>query len=202
LDFDSAEEREGFANFKKAGGTLEVLQAWTDQRKQTEQPKQSVPDPDRRRKNVLSNAEDAPSKESVQRERSVQKGLSEVAAQAKAYLRVKYKNPEGQLVCQCCQDEMPFKLQSGEHYFEAVQCISDKDARHYQNRLALCPTCAAMYQYARETDDTDLRRIIVEHSADDQADAVEIPVRLASRDHTLRFVGTHWFDLKTVLQGA
>jgi len=202
MGFTSAEEAEDFAKISKEGLTPADIRAFLVNRKQTEQPKQSVPDPDRRRKNVLANTADAPSKESVQQERSVQKGISEVAAQAKAYLRAKYKNPESQLVCQCCQDEMPFKLQSGEHYFEAVQCISDKDARHYQNRLALCPTCAAMYQYARETDDTDLRRIIVEHSADDQADAVEIPVRLASRDHTLRFVGTHWFDLKTVLQGA
>lgn len=202
MGFSSAEEAEEFAKARKEGITLADLRAFRASHTQTEQPKQSVPDPDRRRKNVLTNTADAPSKESVQRERSVQKGISEVAAQAKAYLRAKYKNPEGQLVCQCCRDEMPFKLPSGEHYFEAVQCIDDKDARHYQNRLALCPTCAAMYQYARETDDTELRRRIVEHSADDQADAVEIHVRLASRDHTLRFVGAHWFDLKVILKGA
>lgn len=202
MGFTSAEEAEDFAKLSKEGLTPADIRAFLVNRKQAEQPKQSVPDPDRRRKNVLTNTADAPSKESVQRERSVQKGISEVAAQAKAYLRAKYKNPESQLVCQCCQDEMPFKLQSGEHYFEAVQCISDKDARHYQNRLALCPTCAAMYQYARETDDTELRRRIIEHSADDQADAVEIHVRLASCDHTLRFVGTHWFDLKVILKGA
>lgn len=73
--------------------------------------------------------------------------------------------------------------------------------RHYRNRLALCPTCAAMYQYARETDDPEIRRRIVEHTADDQAPSVEIPVRLAGREHTLYFVGTHWFDLKTMLGG-
>ena len=66
------------------------------------------------------------------------------------------------------------------------------------NLSALCP---AMYQYARETDDAELRRRIVDHPAADQAPSVEIPVRLAGRDHTLYFVGTHWFDLKTVLGG-
>ncbi len=202
MGFASAEEAEEFAELKKEGLTLSDLRTFVAQRKQTEQPKQSVPDPDRRRENVLANMADAPSKESVQLERSVQKGISEVAAQAKTYLRAKYKNPEGQLVCQCCHNEMPFKLQSGEHYFEAVQCIRDMDAHHKQNRLALCPTCAAMYQHARETDDTELRRRIVEHTADDQADAVEIHVRLASRDCTLRFAGKHWFDLKEVLKGA
>lgn len=203
MGFASVEEAEEFAKLRKEGITPSDLRTLLAQRKQAEQPKQSVPDPDRRRKNVLANTADAPSKESVQRERSVQKGISEIAAQAKAYLRAMYRNPEGQLVCQCCKDEMPFKLpRSEEYYFEAVQCIGEKETRHYQNRLALCPTCAAMYQYAREHDDTELRRRIVEHAADDQADAVEIPVRLASRDHTLRFVGTHWFDLKTVLQEA
>ena len=71
--------------------------------------------------------------------------------------------------------------------------------RHFQNRLALCPTCAAMYEYARETDDKAVLSSIVDHPADDQAPSIEIAVRLAGQDRTVRFVGTHWFDLKTVL---
>lgn len=163
------------------------------------QPEDSVRDPAIRKTKVLANTADAPSKESVKLERSIQKDISEVTAQAKAYLRTKYKNADGQLACQCCHEEMPFKLRSNEHYFEAVQCIVDKDVRHFQNRLALCPTCAAMYQYARETDDAEIRCSIVEHEADDKAPAVEIPVSLAGKQFQLRFVGTHWFDLKTVL---
>ncbi len=56
-----------------------------------------------------------------------------------------------------------------------------------------------MYQYARDTEDTEVRRRLVEHAAVDQAPSVEIPIRLANREHSLYFVGTHWFDLKTVL---
>lgn len=41
----------------------------------------------------------------------------------------------------------------------------------------------------------------VRYDADKQAPAVEIPVRLAGCEYTLRFVGTHWFDLKTILSG-
>ncbi len=200
LGFASIEEAEKFAKLKKEGVTVAELQAFLEQRKQTDQPKQSVPDPVRRHKNVLSDSEDSPNKESVLRERSIQQGVSEVTVQAKAYLRAKYKNADVQLVCQCCHKEMPFKLpRSGEHYFEAVQCIADREARHFQNRIALCPTCAAMYQYARETDDAELRRRIVEHTADDQVPAVEIPIILAGSERRLHFVGTHWFDLKTVL---
>ena len=65
----------------------------------------------------------------------------------------------------------------------------------------LCPTCATMYLHACETDDAEIRRRIIELDAKDQAHAVEIPVRLAGREYTLRFVGTHWFDLKTILSG-
>ena len=69
------------------------------------------------------------------------------------------------------------------------------------NYLTCSPTCAAMYQHGSETDDIEIRRRIVEHTAGDQAPSVEIPIRLAGREHTLHFVGTHLFDLKTVLGG-
>lgn len=199
MGFRSLEEGEEVAKLiHEEGLTLEDIRS-ASKKKHTEQPKQAVPDPERRRKNVLANIADAPSRESIQRERAIQKGIPEITAQAKAYLRAKYKNEEGQLVCQCCHMGMPFKLSSGEHYFEAVQCTGDKEVRHFQNRLALCPTCAAMYQYARATDDSEIQRRIVEHAAEDQAASVEIAVNLAGRERTLHFVGTHWFDLKTLL---
>ncbi|WP_411727454.1 hypothetical protein [Methyloglobulus sp.] len=94
---------------------------------------------------------------------------------------------------------MPFKI-GDVYYFEAVQCIKKIEHHHIENRLALCPTCAAMYQHARETDDTEIRQLIATHDAPDDAPSVEIPVTLAGKQHNLRFVGIHWFDLKTVLQ--
>ena len=57
-----------------------------------------------------------------------------------------------------------------------------------------------MYQNARETEDTEIRRLIVEHAAPDNSPSVEIPVTLAGKQFNLRFVGTHRFDLKTVLE--
>ena len=196
--FASAEEAAEYATLRNEGITPADLRSLLAKRPNTEQPQQSVPNPERRRKNVLANTEDAPDKEAVRRERTIQKGVSEVTARARAYLRAKYKNEADQLVCQCCRQEMPFRLGTGDHYFEAVQCIGDKETRHYQNRLALCPTCAAMYQYARETDDAQTRRRIVD-SEEDQASSVELPMRLAGQERTIRFVGTHWFDLKTIL---
>lgn len=195
MGFESAEQAAKFAELAKRGISPDELIA---QQKRAELPEESVPNPERRRKGVLERSENAPSKESVTRERSIQPGIGNVVAEAKAYLRTKYTNANREMVCQCCQDEMPFKI-GDEYYFEAVQCVKNTAKHHLENRLALCPTCAAMYLHARATDDTELRRLIVEHDALDDAGSVEIPLVLANRQCRLRFVGTHFFDLKTVL---
>ena len=195
MGFESAEQAAKFAELAKRGISPDELMA---QQKRAEQPEESVPNPERRRKGVLERSENAPSKESVMRERAIQPGIASVVAEAKAYLRAKYTNTNHELVCQCCQQEMPFKIGDA-YYFEAVQCIKTIENHHIENRLALCPTCAAMYQHARAIDDTELRRLIVEHDAPDNANSVEIPLTLATQPHRLRFVGTHFFDLKTVL---
>jgi|GEM_PF-3681342 len=46
---------------------------------------------------------------------------------------------------------------------------------------------------------TEAKLAIVEHDAPDNADSVEIPLTLAGQPRHLRFAGTHFFDLKTVL---
>lgn len=56
-----------------------------------------------------------------------------------------------------------------------------------------------MYQYARATDDTEIRSLIVEHNTQENATSAEIPLMLAGKEYFLRFVGTHFFDLTTVL---
>jgi hypothetical protein len=59
-----------------------------------------------------------------------------------------------------------------------------------------------MYQHARITDDAEICRLIVEHEAPDDAGSVELPLILAGQQRRLRFAGTHFFDLKTVLAKA
>ena len=195
LGFESAEEIEKYAELAKRGFSVDVLLA---QQKNTEQPEESAPNPERRRKNALEQSNNASSKESILRERSIQLGITNIVADAKAYLRKKYTNINKELVCQCCQKEMPFKVNDA-YYFEAVQCIKELKKHLNENRLALCPICAAMYQYARETDDAELRSIIIENDAPSDSSSIEIPITLANKKYLLRFVGTHWLDLKTNL---
>ncbi len=203
--FDSPEEMAAAAALvqeaKKQGKSVAELQADLAKNSNPESPKESVKDKDRerRRKHILEDSENAPSKESVMRERSIQPKISEVTAQAKAYLRPRNRNEYHQLICQCCHKEMPFKLKSGDDYFVAVQCVKNQEKLYFQNRIALCPVCAAMYKHARETDDTEICRLIVEHNAQDVDGIVKIPVTLAGQPRSLRFVYKHFFDLKTVL---
>lgn len=167
-----------------------------------EKPEESVPNPDRRRKGVLERGETVPDRESVNRERSIQPGLIKEMADARAYLRTKYTNSVGQLICQACHDEMPFKIREEHYYFEAIQCLSKLDKHFFENRLALCPTCAAMYVHARETADDELRSALTNPDLSETSGSISITVKLAGQSVSLYFVGPHWFDLKTVLKGS
>jgi hypothetical protein len=167
-----------------------------------EQPEEEVRNPARRRSGVLEHRDNAPTKESIQRERSIQPNVQNVVAQAKAYLRAKYTNSHGQMVCQVCAKEMPFRLGTGDHYFEAVQVVRGLAQHYYENRLALCPTCAAMFQYARSCTDADLKKRVEAIDSETVGLSIELDVELAGSMQKIRFVGAHFFDLGVVLEGA
>ncbi len=164
-------------------------------------PEKPVSNPERRKKNVLELGGNAPSSESVTRERAIKPHKKGVTDQAKAYLRLSYTNTEDQLPCQCCCQEMPFRLGADNiHYFEAVQCISGLETHYKENALALCPTCAAMYKYACTTNDDEIEESILEYDNSDEHGLIIIPIILAGEVHSLHFVEAHWFDLKTILE--
>ncbi|MDB4142953.1 hypothetical protein N9733_05775 [Akkermansiaceae bacterium] len=199
--FGSADEVEKLGEFLKSKKITvdKIITDYASQQWSIAQPEESVPNPERRRKKVTENSANALKKESEIRERSIRPGAREEKSDAKTYLRAKYRNPEGLLICQCCHEVMPFKVKD-EYYFEAVQCLRDLDSHCKENHFALCPNCAAMYRHARESDDQEIRRSIIELNNSPTAESAEITVRLARREFQLRFVGTHLFDLRTILQ--
>jgi len=71
---------------------------------------------------------------------------------------------------------MPFKINEY-HYFEAVQCVKSFKKLIKQNYLALCPTCAAKYKHARETNDEEMHRRLIENGSPIDSASVIIPVR-------------------------
>ena len=196
LKFKSADVAEMCAKVAASGLNPQEL---LSKPKKPEMPEGAVINPERRRKRMQDDSANAPDKESVVRERSILVGINEDTGKAKAYLRSIYMNHNDKFFCQCCRLDMPFRIEEL-HYFEAVQCVRDLKKRHIENRLALCPTCSAMYQHARMTVDSEMRHRIISLNEPDTSPSVEIPIVLARHDYRLHFVGKHWFDLKTILE--
>lgn len=187
-----------------AGMPDEELQRMVREREgaaREEFPEKPSADPERRRAKMVERRENAPAKEKVQRERSIEPGLAGIKAVAKAYLKGAYTNDNGKLICQCCRDPMPFKLPSTEQdYFEAVQFIKGPEQRYYENYLALCPTCAAKYQHACTTEQDEIRRQFLDTKPDGK-NPVDVEIEAAGFRAAIRFVATHSLDLKIILSG-
>jgi len=86
-------------------------------------------------------------------------------------------------------------MKDGNHYFEAVEYCCTVDQEIPENRVALCPTCAAKWQHAKD-ETADLAATIL------SASSPEVEVTLARRPAKLKFVEEHFLDLKVVLEAA
>src|SRR5205807_1758565 len=86
----------------------------------------------------------------------------------------------------------PFRLADGSPYFEAPELLAEVSAELKENHLALCPTCCAKWQHARDTSDADVLDALR------AARALEIMVHLAGEDTLIRFVQVHLDDLRTI----
>lgn len=157
-----------------------------------ELPERSVRNPELRQRRVGDEARKTPEKNSVQRQRSVQLGTAEAKVAAKAYLVDQYTNPSGQMICQACMGELPFKLPTGEYYFEAVELVADSPKRYREAYLALCPNHAAAYQYANAQRNAmgDLVSTTLSN---------EIEIALGGDVTTLYFTEMHLADAKACL---
>jgi hypothetical protein len=162
------------------------------QRRNFELPENTPSNPQRRSEKVSEQAKDAPERISEERTRSVSVGLEDVKARANEYLRQQYTNRDAQMICQICKNELPFKKNDGDYYFECVEFLTDLLDRHYQNYLALCPNHAAMFQHVNGSKDLLWERC-------KNLEGTKLEVVLAQRDMTIYFTETHIADLKAVL---
>ncbi|HPJ68582.1 MAG TPA: hypothetical protein PLS62_12405 [Desulfobacteraceae bacterium] len=176
---------------------LKSVQEQIKKRKDTEFPTQKVIDPDRRKIKVNEDLQVGAEKQYEKRTRSVR--VSEATQYVRTWLQNQYKNKDGQMVCQICKKEMPFKKLDGEYYFEAVEAFT-KDIftkEHEAQFLTLCPLCAAMYKELVKKDETamaGLRKTLLE------MDALEAPLRLGDLETSIKFVEAHLCDIKTILE--
>ena len=163
----------------------------------------SVSDPVRREKKISKQYDDAPQKEYEIRDRSVRATRGSI--EPKTWLREQYTNDSDQMICQICEKEMPFKKRNGEYYFEAVEALSRDHfpKEHEAQFLALCPLCAAMYDEFVKQDDNAMEKFkeeLVGSKDKSAADELTLPLCLGEHDTSIRFVETHWKDMKTILR--
>ena len=155
--------------------------------------------PSRRQERVKEQLANSPDKEYEVRDRSVR--ISRGDVDPKIYLKEQYTNDSGEMVCQICKEEMPFKKRDGEYYFEAVETLS-RDyfiKEHEAQFLALCPLCAAMYKEFVELDEDAMEEL---HRVLKDSDDLKVPLQLGELETSIRFVQTHRQDMKTILQSS
>ncbi len=161
-------------------------------------PVNPVSNPERRQKQLLVDLENAPDQEYTKKVRSVR--TTREAIDPKTWLSIHYTNDDNQMVCQICQEEMPFKYRGGNYYFDAVEMLKDHFTKEYEAQfLALCPECSPKYKiFIKQVPEVmdSLRQQLIDS---DELGDFEIPLKLGDWNTSLRFVERHWFDMKTIL---
>lgn len=159
-------------------------------------PRRTVANPQRRRKRLEEELSNVPEKKYDKRKRSIR--TTDSTIDPVTWLRNQYTNDSGQMICQICKEEMPFRKRNGEYYFEKKEVLSIKylPKEHEVQYLALCPLCAAMYEeFVKKDADamTDLKKKLV--SAND----CDVTITLGDKEASIRFVETHYHDLKVII---
>ena len=150
---------------------------------------------ERRTQHAKRDAKDAPRKEYENRSRSVR--TSQAASDKDTYLKESYTNDYGELVCQMCEHEMPFRRRDGQYYFESVQLFDDLAGEHGAAHLAFCPLCAAKY---KELVKRDSKNTHVVRASISSSELLVVPVDLGQDVGSIRFVEKHLLDVQVVLE--
>jgi transcription elongation factor Elf1 len=130
-----------------------------------------------------------------------------VAGEIHGYLENKYRNDDGELVCQLCGDPLSrcsFMKRNNEVYFWGGEVISSLERNNAANGLLLCPLCGAKYDVLVRQDDGQLssvqRQIAkIDPTTIDEENLI-IEVDLNGSQGRLRFVQTHWIDLREAVR--
>src|SRR6266851_113584 len=176
----------------------EAYLAWyqEQERKKAPLPSSITYDPDRRREKAAEAAYNA--EEKTYKVVPINKRISAGNNDPKAYLRSHNTNEDGQLICQLCNQAMPFKLPNGEEYFEAYQYTEVLKKEYEANHLALCPNCAAEFEHACQTDENKRAELI--QDLNPAVDEAHLVVHLDMPVHQcLHFTQRHLIDLQAAI---
>ena len=167
-----------------------------DQNQKPRFPEKTPSSPERTEEKTKERKAEASRKNYEPRRRSIR--VTKRETDPDTLLRDWYTNDAGEMVCQMCEKEMPFRKRDGEYYFEAVEALSrDYFPKELEEQfLALCPLCAAKYKEFVKRDEkamSELKNNLV------NTDTPEISVELGDHDDSIRFVKDHFIRIKTII---
>lgn len=160
----------------------------------TEFPERPSIDPERRTQRAKGRAGEAAEKKYEGRNRSVR--VSGPAGDNVTYLEQNYTNDKEQLVCQICENEMPFRRRDGRYYFEAVQLLDDLAKEHVAAYVALCPLCAAKFKELVKRDEKQRQRLREDIV---NSEELRMELELGKESGSIRFVEKHLLDIRGFL---
>ncbi|ELF6478975.1 hypothetical protein RAX56_002038 [Vibrio fluvialis] len=107
---------------------------------------------------------------------------------SREFLVEQYTNDAKELCCQICESALPFKLQSGEYYFEEIRAykLIEQSVFSY---LVLCPNHRAMYQFANNNEIQLLGALGNRFKK-------EIQITLAQKNHKIFITEKHQTELR------
>ena len=159
-------------------------------------------DEERISEKAKENYDDADDIETEKKERRVRTSNSGIKESARSKLRNRYTNTlNGNMICQICQNSMPFKDKSDNDYFVARQLFSSKifEKEMDENYIALCPVCDAkfkVYMAQDEEKQKELKQVVIEA----KAEQMEYDI-LLDEDNTIHFNKQHIISLYSCLSG-
>lgn len=166
-------------------------------------PTSTSKNPFHRQEKISSQYSDAAVQTYLQKTRSVRVTGGSERAEAWNYLKSEYTTENGGVICQLCQEELPFKKKNGEYYFETVQVFDQMNKEDMYQYLALCPNCAAKYkEWVKENEPKrkELLEAILNRKYKEGEDCVKLDFDICDEWHTLYFTGKHYLDLSTVVE--
>lgn len=208
IGFNSVEQAERFASIARLCESLGKspeefeLELQTLQGKRApEFPEGKVSNKDRRKQKIQEGYDESSLKIYEKKELSV--NISRNSIDPRTWLENHYTNRHGEMVCQICSQEMPFKKRSGSYYFEAVEIFTNYllKKENEANYIALCPLCSAKYQeyVKQDTDAMEKIKSAIQEAAEEQNE-IDIILDSNTPKASIRFVQTHLFDLKIFLE--
>lgn len=172
-------------------------------------PTSPVGNPELQEKRYLKQIRNKPHK--IHEERIRNERVTKDEIEQRTALQQWYTNDSDEMICQICKEEMPFKKLDGDYYFIALEALTIRfmeneipkhhfPQEHEAQYLALCPECAARYDYfvRSVTEGEKVMEELRSHLIN--SEDMEFSLELGELKTSIRFVETHFKRLKWALR--